>query len=211
MDELNFGSVVGFEAAELDPEDSLAGFLNPVPMQLRRWACYQMLLGRVRRTFKQVMLVGVDDFLLLRDPFVRLRTRTSDSVHLWTEANGKQSKPWVNASILMGAIRSVRRLSSSILMEIVRVSTQRKGRTRVSDSSILTHLVWNTSLLKKVKLTLESLPSSYPILSSNNNTDRDSYSIIHRGDFNENLNSIVIREICSSSSSTVDSSVYRDC
>ncbi|KAJ7942440.1 Transmembrane protein, partial [Quillaja saponaria] len=61
---LTYGSVLSFDATELDPENSLAGFLEYVPMSLRRWACYPMLLGRVRRNFKHVMLVDVKNLMV---------------------------------------------------------------------------------------------------------------------------------------------------
>ncbi|KAG6411483.1 hypothetical protein SASPL_129566 [Salvia splendens] len=69
---LSYGSVAGFDAEELDPENSLSGFLDHVPMSLRRWACYPMLLGRVRRNFKHVMIVDVREFLVLGDPLGRV-------------------------------------------------------------------------------------------------------------------------------------------
>ncbi|MBA0804122.1 hypothetical protein Gohar_014273, partial [Gossypium harknessii] len=35
---LIYGSVVGFDVNELDPENSLGGFLDYIPLSLRRWA-----------------------------------------------------------------------------------------------------------------------------------------------------------------------------
>lgn len=217
---LSWGSVVGFEASELDPEDSLAGFLNRVPMHLRRWACYQMLLGRIRRNFKQVLLVGVSDIWVLGDVFSRVKTRSSEAIHLWTETDDKfikdrdlkDSKPSATASIVIGGIRSVRRLSNAVLMEIVRVATQRKSRTRVSDSAVLTHLLWNSSLQKKVKTVLQSLPNSNSISNRNGGNGLSSKRdfITRSGDFDGNLSALIVREVCSSSS-YVDSFVYRDC
>ncbi|KAJ8622710.1 hypothetical protein MRB53_031239 [Persea americana] len=222
---LSWGSVVGFEASELDPEDSLAGFLDRASMQLRRWACYQMLLGRLRRNFKQVLLVDVNNIWVVGDVFSRVRTRSSETMHLWIQPdeksnkdrNFKDSKLSATAAIVMGGIRSVRRLSNAVLMEIVRVATQRKSKNRISDSAILTHLLWNTSLAKKVKIALQSLPNPNPILPGNNafgfSSERDFFA--RRGDFDGNLTALLVREICSSSSSSsfssVDSFVYRDC
>ncbi|KAL2464659.1 hypothetical protein Fot_52615 [Forsythia ovata] len=66
---LSYGSVVGFDVQELDPDNSLAGFLDPdnsLPMSLRRWACYPMLLGRVRRNFKHILLVDIKEITIIR-------------------------------------------------------------------------------------------------------------------------------------------------
>ncbi|KAK9289780.1 hypothetical protein L1049_007939 [Liquidambar formosana] len=145
--ELSYGSVVGFDAAELDPENSLAGFLDHVPMSLRRWACYPMLLGRVRRNYKHIMLVEVKNTLILGDPLGRVRNRSPESVYLPTTApasksskhnrkNSDKTRP-VNPSIIMGGARGVRRLSNAVLTEIVRATMQRKGKNSVTESGIL--------------------------------------------------------------------------
>ncbi|KAI6696792.1 hypothetical protein NL676_016911 [Syzygium grande] len=84
----SYGSVVGFEAGELDPENSLSGFLDHVPMSLRRWACYSMLLGRVRRSFKHTMLIDAKSWAVLGDPLGRVRGRSPETVHLLAAAGG---------------------------------------------------------------------------------------------------------------------------
>ncbi|KAG9459615.1 hypothetical protein H6P81_004123 [Aristolochia fimbriata] len=144
---LSWGSVVGFESGELDPEDTLAGFLDKVPIQLRRWACYRMLLGRVRRNFKHVMLIKVKDAVVTGDAFARIRNRKSgDTV-------------WVADHVVLGGTRAARHLSDVVLTEIVRASMQRKGKTPHHDSQILSHLAKsNGSILskKKVKATLST-------------------------------------------------------
>ncbi|KAK8594209.1 hypothetical protein V6N13_126018 [Hibiscus sabdariffa] len=91
---LTYGSVVGFDVHELDPENSLAGFLDHVPMSLRRWACYPMLLGRLRRNFKHVILLDVKNSMLLSDPLGRVRNRSPESVYILTKesSSSKHSK-----------------------------------------------------------------------------------------------------------------------
>lgn len=70
-----WGSIVGFEVAELNPDDALLGFLDQPPMQLRRWACYQMLLGKVRHKFKHVLLTDVKGVLVLGDALAVVRKK----------------------------------------------------------------------------------------------------------------------------------------
>ncbi|XP_068659862.1 uncharacterized protein [Aristolochia californica] len=182
-DELSWGSVVGFESAELDPEDTLAGFLDNVPMQLRRWACYRMLLGRVRRNFKHVLLMKVKDVLVIGDAFGRIRNRkSSDNL-------------WIADHVIVGGMRAARHLSDIMLTEIVRVSMQRKGRNPHQDSQILSRLVKSSSgLSKKVKVAVstELIPPS---------------SIIPFAS-NHGLSANIQQIICSS---TISRSVYKDC
>ncbi|MCO5563513.1 hypothetical protein L7F22_017157 [Adiantum nelumboides] len=64
-----FGSIVGFSVSELNSDNALQGFINHPPLALRRWACYQMLLGMVRHRFKHVLLTEVSGVAILRDPF----------------------------------------------------------------------------------------------------------------------------------------------
>ncbi|KAL2501760.1 hypothetical protein Fot_35608 [Forsythia ovata] len=73
---LSYGSVVSFDMEELDQENSLAGLLEHVPLNLRRWSCYPMLLGRVRRHFKHIVLVDVKEMLLVGDPLGRVRNQS---------------------------------------------------------------------------------------------------------------------------------------
>ncbi|XP_059668406.1 uncharacterized protein LOC132313588 [Cornus florida] len=165
--QLSYGSVVGFEFDELDPENSLAGFLDHVPLSLRRWACYPMLLGRVRRNFKHVMLVEVKEMLVLGDPLGRVRNRSPESVCLSTvsettyNTHGKKNsvktrshnQELVNPAIIVGGTRGVRRLSNAMLTEIVRVTTQQhKRKNSVSDSGVFNKLVGNGLILKNVNL-----------------------------------------------------------
>ena len=224
---LRYGSVVGFEAAELDPENSLAGFLDHVPMSLRRWACYPMILGRVRRNFKHMMLVDVKNFVLLGDPLVRVRSKSTESVFLWvnpetvTPKGRKNSdktqnhQKLVNSGIVMGGSRGVRRLANAMLIEIVRAAMQRKGKSPLTESALLNQLVDNGVLTKGVDLTVSSnsVPDTNSLVGVNSNSTSSlslsKHSVVQRGNSdNHELNQIIMKDICSS---TLDSSVYSDC
>ncbi|KAF2289396.1 hypothetical protein GH714_035844 [Hevea brasiliensis] len=173
LTQLSYGSVVGFEVSELNPENSLAGFLDHLPMSLRRWACYPMLLGRVRRYFKHIMLVDVKKLLLLIDPLGRFRNRRPESVYMSTKQettsstkHGKrrnnnnknknsdksQSHYQVNSAILMGGTRGIRRFSNTMLTEIVRVSMRHRKGKSITESAILSQLAGNEHILKNVDL-----------------------------------------------------------
>ncbi|KAI3988547.1 hypothetical protein MKX01_026361 [Papaver californicum] len=225
--ELSIGSMVGFETAELDPEDSLSGFFNDPPsIRLRRWACYPMLLGRVRRNFKHIMIVSVKDVVILGDSMSGARSRSAESVHLWmmnknsdktTQFHNKkdQLKQPLTADLIMGGTRGIRRLSNAMLNEIVRATMKHKGKTNtISDSGILTQLIHNEALLKHIEVSVTT-ESAIPNTSSLVNSKRTSglnhhhhQNIVHRGNTNLDLNSILLREMCSSS---LDSLVYSDC
>ncbi|KAG5252889.1 Transmembrane protein [Salix suchowensis] len=224
---LSYGSVVGFEASELDPENSLAGFLDHVPMSLRRWACYPMLLGRVRRNFKHLMLVDVKKVVFLRDPLGRVRNRSPESVYIrikqesCSNKHGRknsektQSNCQVNSAMLMGGTRGIRRLSSAMLTEIARAAMQHKKKGSVTESGILTQLVGKVHMLKNIDLitSTESIPGMSSLTVSNSSL-WNNFSIIQlggNGNGNGNydmINSIIIKQICSWE---VESSVYRDC
>ncbi|KAJ6316639.1 hypothetical protein OIU78_019843 [Salix suchowensis] len=224
---LSYGSVVGFEASELDPENSLAGFLDHVPMSLRRWACYPMLLGRVRRNFKHLMLVDVKKVVFLRDPLGRVRNRSPESVYIrikqesCSNKHGRknsektQSNCQVNSAMLMGGTRGIRRLSSAMLTEIARAAMQHKKKSSVTESGILTQLVGKVHMLKNIDLitSTESIPGMSSLTVSNSSL-WNNFSIIQlggNGNGNGNydmINSIIIKQICSWE---VESSVYRDC
>ncbi|GER51976.1 tRNA 2-selenouridine synthase [Striga asiatica] len=233
-DGLSYGSVVGFDADELDPENALSGFLDHVPMGLRRWACYPMLLGRVWRNFKNVMLVDIKDVLLLGDPLGRVKNHSPESVFLKGPAaqssSGKHGRrnseksEWtrknsVDPGVVMGGLKGVRRFSNAMLTDIVRFSIQhRKKKNSVTESSIFNHLVGNEHVLKDVNLVVsaESLPevSSLALSGSKPGSHLFSknYGVIRRGPRgNSNLdliNSMVMKHICSF---PIDSTVYIDC
>uniref|UniRef100_A0A2P2NIY3 Uncharacterized protein LOC105142232 n=1 Tax=Rhizophora mucronata TaxID=61149 RepID=A0A2P2NIY3_RHIMU len=219
---LSYGSVVGFEASELDPENSLAGFLDRVPMSLRRWACYPLLLGRVRRKFKHVVLVDVKNSVLLGDPLGRVRNRSPESVyipssrqeiskHSRKNPEKTQSHYQANSVFLMGGVRGIRRLSNAMLTKIVRVTIQHKKKGPVTESGILSQLVSSGGhILKGVSLITpaESIPdASSP--SGSNSSVWNHHKIIQRGNADPGLlNSIIMSRICACE---VDSSVYREC
>ncbi|KMT15035.1 hypothetical protein BVRB_3g061590 [Beta vulgaris subsp. vulgaris] len=206
----SYGSVMSFDASELDPEDTLSGFLDHVPMSLRRWASYPMLLGRVRRQFKHILLVDVKSKLILSDPFSRVRNRTSESVFLWsnsdaelTRHHGKRNsgkgreaasspKAQLNPGIIVGGSRGVRRFASAALTEIVRVVIEHKGRGRslITESGLVNQLVHSGHLLKNIILITptESMPelSSLTGLKSVDSGSNflklsDYFSVVQRG------------------------------
>ncbi|KAL9273696.1 N-terminal glutamine amidohydrolase-like protein [Drosera capensis] len=168
----SYGSVVGFEARELDPEDSLAGFVGDllaVPMTLRRWACYTMLLGRVKRNFKQLALVDVKDMIIFGDPFARIQTLKSESVTFWDNPDvslnkrGRKTRIFsssdpkvVHPGIIAGGGRGVRRFAAAVLTEIVRASLERKGGKAkysvVTDSMVVNQVARNSHILKNVEV-----------------------------------------------------------
>ncbi|KAK4782694.1 hypothetical protein SAY86_007068 [Trapa natans] len=201
-----YGSIVGFEAAELDSESSLAGFLDhAVHMSLRRWSCYQMLLGRVRRNFKHVMLVDVRNIVILRDPLGRVRSRSAEAIHLLgkhdvsgvsspRQARKAATDRTVNAGLVMGGARGVRRLAAAMLTEIVRAAMQAKKRGSVSDQAVLSQLAGNEHLLKKVELVraADGPNSEFAVIKQRGNS----------------LGGVIMKQICSSE---VDSHVYKDC
>ncbi|KAK9169859.1 hypothetical protein Syun_001999 [Stephania yunnanensis] len=208
----SWGSVVGFESAELDPENSLAGFTDgDPPMRLRRWACYPMLLGRLRRNFKHVLLADVKEVVLLGDPLGRVRTRPPDSVSVWTafdhsasHHNNKNRSHWkrrsVTADVIAGGIRGIRRLSVAVLNEIVRSAVkERRGKggakVRVSDSAVLSQLVRNESLLKSVNVDVTELVPSH-----------DSVRVVSGPG---GVGDVILKEICGAIKDA--SSVYSDC
>ncbi|KAM1736006.1 hypothetical protein ACFX12_014409 [Malus domestica] len=216
----SYGSVVGFEAGELDPENSLSGFVDHVvPMSLRRWACYPMLLGRVRRNFKHIMLVDAKNSIVVRDPLGRVRHRSPESVLLFTmpppgkhpkkNSDSTQSHGAVNSVVITGGSRGIRRLSNTVLTEIVRATMQHKRKSMVTESGILSQLVANPFVRKSINLVTSS--ESVPDPSSIGGAAGLSggHTIIQRGNSNhDELKSIIMKQICLLE---IDSSVYRDC
>jgi hypothetical protein len=62
-----WGSVVSFDIQELDPQDALQGFFDTPPVQLRRWVCYDMLLGMIKSRYKNVLVSQVKGVYVLGD------------------------------------------------------------------------------------------------------------------------------------------------
>ncbi|KAF3442687.1 hypothetical protein FNV43_RR16604 [Rhamnella rubrinervis] len=228
LTQLSYGSVVGFETSELDPENSLSGFLDHVPLSLRRWACYPMLLGRVRHNFKHVMMVDVKNLVVLGDPLSRVRNKSPESVLLFQKAettstskHGKKNSDKtqsshfpVNSAIVTGGTRGIRRLSNAMLTEIVRAAIKHKRKSAVTESDILNQLVGNEFIVKNINLmkSTESVPDPSSVAGLRATSDASlslsEHTVIQRGNSNHDLNSIIMKQLCSSA---VDSSVYRDC
>lgn len=224
----SYGSVVGFDLEELDPENSLSGFLDHVPMSLRRWACYPMLLGRVRRNFKHVMLLDVKEFLVLGDPLGRVRNQSPESVLLRTATqstsgkhgrkNSEKTQPTrqkpVHSGIILGGSRGVRRLSNTMLMDIVRASMQHKKKNSLTESGLFNQLVGNDFVLKNVNLIVsaESVPEVSSLGGSSSKSGPQvlskNHSLIRRGNSNLDVNSVVMKHLCSF---PIDSTVYSEC
>ncbi|KAF8043958.1 hypothetical protein BT93_A2056 [Corymbia citriodora subsp. variegata] len=217
----NYGSVVGFEAGELDPENSLSGFMDHVPMSLRRWACYSMLLGRVRRSFKHAMLIDAKTWAVLGDPLGRVRSWSPETVHLLTAApsktesgkHGRRSSDRaqpphdsVSPGVVMGGTRGVRRLAAAMLNEVVRASMQQhKRKGTVTEAGVLGQLASNEFVLSNVNLVVSPEDSAgggsgSPVIKYGNNSNNSSH--------NRDVKGMIMRQICSSE---LDSSVYSDC
>ena len=79
---LQYGAVVGFDVQELDPDDALSGFLDSPSIHLRRWICYQILLGMVRHRYRHVFLTEVSGVLILKDIFEPLKKKDT-GLHLY--------------------------------------------------------------------------------------------------------------------------------
>ncbi|KAF3667022.1 putative calcium-binding protein CML36-like [Capsicum annuum] len=163
---LSYGSVVGFYADELDPEGTLPGFMDHVPMSLRRWACYPLLLGRIRRNFKHTVLVDVKEMLLLDDPLSRVaKNLTHDSVVVNLTKTRSTQKRKASPSIIMGGSRGIRRLSNAMLIEIIRGSStqpnkkKKKKMNLVTELTLFNQLVRNEFILKNVDVIFTELAS----------------------------------------------------
>lgn len=83
----HYGAVVGFDVQELDPDDALSGFLHSSPMHLRRWLCYQMLLGMVRHKYRHVLVTEVTGVVILTDALLaNLKKKDASQLHLYATA-----------------------------------------------------------------------------------------------------------------------------
>ncbi|XP_071687430.1 uncharacterized protein [Rutidosis leptorrhynchoides] len=210
---MNYGSVVGFGIGELDPENSLSGFMDHASMSLRRWASYPMILGRVRRKFKKIILVDVKEVVLLGDPFSRVKTHSPESIFLFSKSSRRSNKAHrkvINPAVVFGGERGVRRLSAAILTEIVRSTTRQhqSKKNSITESGILSQLVGNDILQKSINFVVSTesipeLPSSHGGMEIANQT-----VLIRRGNSNLDIGEVIMKHICSFS---VDASVYTDC
>lgn len=224
---LTYGSVVGFDVNELDPENTLAGFLDNVPMNLRRWACYPLLLGRIKRIFKRITLVDVKEMLLINDPLDQVKNPSPNSVYLSsltqsgpTRHSKKNSNKLtsnraklVSPAIIMGGEKGVRRLSNAMLTEIVRKMVQHK-KNSVTEFGVFNQLVGSEFLLKNVNLIMsaESIPEISSISESNKQGSSLSISdvtLLRRGKSNFDVSFTVVKNLLCSS--PLDSLFYSDC
>lgn len=212
---LSYGSVVGFGIGELDPENSLSGFLDHVPMNLRRWASYPMILGRVRRKFKHIMLVDVKELLLLGDPLARVKNHTPESIFLsstpppkHTRKNNKHHRKSINPALIIGGERGVRRLSAAMLTEIVRSTTRQHHNKKnlVTESTLLSQLAANEFLQRSIRFVTST--ESIPEPSSLTGVALANQTVVRRGNSNLDIGAVITKHICSFS---IDSSVYTDC
>ncbi|XP_006351256.2 uncharacterized protein [Solanum tuberosum] len=154
--QLSYGSVIGFYADELDPENSLSGFMDHVPMNLRRWACYPMLFGRIRRNFKHIILVNVKEIFVLGDSPSRIKNLSHDSVLVFRRKNfEKTHKKQASPEIIMGGLRGIRRLSNAMLIKIIQESMQHKKKNSINESVLFNQLIGNEFMTKNVELNLD--------------------------------------------------------
>ncbi|KAL8258624.1 hypothetical protein R6Q59_026577 [Mikania micrantha] len=212
---VSYGSVVGFGIGELDPENSLSGFLNSVPMNLRRWASYPMILGRVRRKFKHVMLVDVKELLLLGDPLNRVRNPTPESIFLFStqlpkphRKTSKSRRKIINPSLIIGGERGVRRLSAAMLTEIVRSTTRQHHNRKnpITESALLSQLAANEFLQKSIRFVEPN--ESIRDLGSLGGVDIANHTVVGCGNSNFDIGGVIMMHICSFS---IESSIYDEC
>lgn len=78
-----WGSMVAFDMQELDPQNALQGFFDTPPVQLRRWVCYDMLLGMVKSRYKNALMVQVRGVFILGDALSGVRKK--QSLHVTVE------------------------------------------------------------------------------------------------------------------------------
>lgn len=79
----SWGSMVAFDVQELDSQDALHGFLDAPPVQLRRWVCYDMLLGTIKFRYRNVLLSQVKGVYVLGDALST--TRELQIIYITTE------------------------------------------------------------------------------------------------------------------------------
>lgn len=80
------GSVMGFEMEELDPYNLLDAFVEDPPPQLRRWVCYQLLLGRLRHKYTTILLARIGSVVILGDVLASLRKNNANALLLLMES-----------------------------------------------------------------------------------------------------------------------------
>lgn len=158
-----YGSIVGFAMQELDAHDEMSGFFDDPDAQLRRWVCYDMILGMVRTKYKNVILTPVNGVLIVGDPFSPVRRRhhlyLSGEDQSWPDSPSPfyndelwrklREKVVVSSSFAMGRLDWVRKLSNKMATEIVRIALEKKSRRCFHDKAVLNYLVHQSSVLGK--------------------------------------------------------------
>ncbi|CAM6101161.1 unnamed protein product [Calypogeia fissa] len=82
----DWGSIAGFEMQDLEQDEAIAGFIDNPPSQLRRWMCYKMLLGMVKRQYRTVILTEVSQVFIMGDIMAPTRDPSfGSSVYLFSE------------------------------------------------------------------------------------------------------------------------------
>lgn len=92
MVKFSLSSIVGFSVVDLNPENTFQGFIDKPPLEVQRWACYELLLGIVKHKYKQVLLTGVRGVLILGDPLVTARMEMGLYLSLEDVTWGSSSK-----------------------------------------------------------------------------------------------------------------------
>nr|GEU58351.1 ribosomal protein L11 methyltransferase, putative [Tanacetum cinerariifolium] len=208
----SYGSVVGFGVNEFDPENSLSGFMDHVPISLRRWAAYPMILGRVKRKFKHIILLDVKEVLLLGDPLTRVKSHSPESIFLSSQKNEKthrrSHRKSINPAVVIGGERGVRRLSAAVMTEIVRSTARQHGKKKgaLTESGLLSQLLANEYLQKSIKFFMTSELIQEP--SSLSGLEIATLTVVRRENSNIDIGEIIMKHICSFS---IDASVYTDC
>jgi hypothetical protein len=230
-----YGSIVGFAMQELDAHNEMSGFFDEPPAQLRRWVCYDMILGMVRTKYKNVILTPVNGVLIIGDPFPPVRRRhhlyLSGEDQSWPESNPLlyNEELWrklrervvVSSSFAMGRVDWVRKLSNKMATEIVRIALEKKSRRCFHDKAVLNYLVHQSSVLgKRVLEHVKIAPNKDSVVHSLDGSKqphafwkrkKSGYAIIQGLDSERGLKVVdsVHDDICRSV--PAGSQVYQDC
>lgn len=95
-----------------------------------------MLLGRVKRVFKNVMLVDVKNVVVINDPLTRVRNWSPESVLVYNSERTQYGRR-VNSGIIMGGARGVRGLSNAMMIEIVRAAMQQEEEEEEENKNMM--------------------------------------------------------------------------
>ena len=133
----SYGSVVSFDIQELDPQDALQGFFDTPPVQLRRWVCYDMLLGMIKSRYKNVLVSQVKGVYILGDALTA--TRKKQTLYITAE-----DMVWSDAKREPVASRSAE--------EVQAESSEESFRSNVVDLPLARHESIRRSLRESSKL-----------------------------------------------------------